>query len=207
MKKAPILFIFDFDGVIVDSLGLYENSVNVCLEAMGQPPIRDREEFLSLFDDNFYEAIARRGVDVREFTKISAAVAPTLSYESVTVFPGLVPVLKKLKAGKRFVIISSNSSRAIRLILQRDGLEHCFDDVLGYEFMFSKREKIVHALREFGTDGERSYYIGDTSGDIKEARSAGVKTIGVTWGWHPRERLEKAGPDYLIDAPEELLKL
>jgi phosphoglycolate phosphatase len=207
MKKAPILFIFDFDGVIVDSLGLYEKSVHLCLEAVGQPPIRDREEFLSLFDDNFYEAIARRGVDVREFTKVSAAVVPTLSYDGVTVFPGLVPVLQKLRAGKRFVIVSSNSSRAIRLILERNGLEHCFDDILGYEFMFSKREKIVHTLREFGTDGDQSYYIGDTKGDIKEARSAGVRTIGVTWGWHPRERLEEARPDFLIDAPEELLGL
>lgn len=206
MKKAPILFIFDFDGVIVDSLGLYEKSVNQCLEAMGQPPTRGRDEFLSFFDDNFYEAIARRGVDVREFTRISTTIIPTLRYDGVTVFPGLVPVLKKLKRGKRFVIVSSNSARAIRLILEREGLEKCFDDILGFEFMLSKREKISHALRAFGTDGERSYYIGDTSGDIREAKSAGVRTIGVTWGWHPRERLEEAGPDYLIDAPEELLR-
>jgi phosphoglycolate phosphatase len=200
------LFIFDFDGVIVDSLGLYEKSVNVCLETMGQPPIRDRREFLTLFDDNFYEAIARRGVDVHEFTKVSAAIAPTLKYDSITPFPELIPVLKKLRRGKRFVIVSSNSSHAIRLILKKYSLDRCFDDILGYEFMFSKREKIFHAMKEFGIDQERSYYIGDTKGDIKEARSAGVKTIGVTWGWHPRERLAEAGPDFLIDSPAELLK-
>ncbi|HOD34840.1 MAG TPA: HAD family hydrolase [Syntrophales bacterium] len=200
------LFIFDFDGVIVDSLGLYEKSVNVCLETMGLSPIGSREEFLSLFDDNFYEAIARRGVDVRAFTKVAASVAPTLDYDSVRPFPELIPVLKKLRKGKRFVIISSNSARAIRLILKRHGLERCFDDILGYEFMLGKSEKILHAMKAFGTERERSYYIGDTKGDIKEARSAGVKTIGVTWGWHPRERLAEAGPDYLIDSPEELLE-
>jgi phosphoglycolate phosphatase len=199
------LFIFDFDGVIVESIGLYEKSVNTCLETMGQPPTRDRRDFLSLFDDNFYEAIARRGVDVGEFTKVAASIAPTLDYDSIRPFSELIPVLKKLRKEKRFVIVSSNSSHAIRLILKKFSLDRCFDDVLGYEFMLSKREKIFHAMKEFGTDRERSYYIGDTKGDIKEARSAGVKTIGVTWGWHPRERLAEAGPDYLIDSPEELL--
>ena len=200
------LFIFDFDGVIVDSLSLYEKSVNVCLETIKLSPIGSREEFLSLFDDNFYEAIARRGVDVRAFTKVATSIAPTLDYDSVRPFPELIPVLKKLRKGKRFVIISSNSARAIRLILKRHGLERCFDDILGYEFMLGKSEKILHAMKAFGTERERSYYIGDTKVDIKEARSAGVKTIGVTWGWHPRERLAEAGPDYLIDSPEELLE-
>jgi phosphoglycolate phosphatase-like HAD superfamily hydrolase len=27
----------------------------------------------------------------------------------------------------------------------------------------------------------------------------------VTWGWHSRERLTAARPDYLVDKPEDLL--
>ncbi|HEX7504171.1 MAG TPA: hypothetical protein VF336_02790, partial [Syntrophales bacterium] len=63
MKK---LFLFDFDGVLVDSLSLYEKSVNICLERIGKPLIASREEFLDLFEENFYSAIATRGVDVGE---------------------------------------------------------------------------------------------------------------------------------------------
>jgi hypothetical protein len=29
----------------------------------------------------------------------------------------------------------------------------------------------------------------------------------VTWGWHPRERLERAKPDSIIEKPEDLLHL
>lgn len=43
-------------------------------------------------------------------------------------------------------------------------------------------------------------------GDVREAREAGVRTVAVTWGWHPRERLERACPDVLIDKPEDLLR-
>jgi len=42
---------------------------------------------------------------------------------------------------------------------------------------------------------------------MKEGRQAGVKTVAVTWGWHSREKLAATGPDYLLDRPEELLKL
>jgi phosphoglycolate phosphatase len=47
----------------------------------------------------------------------------------------------------------------------------------------------------------------DTAGDVREAREAGVKTVAVTWGWHPRSRLERALPDVIIDDPNKLLGL
>jgi len=34
-----------------------------------------------------------------------------------------------------------------------------------------------------------------------------VKTAAVTWGWHPRERLERARPDAMIEKPADLLVL
>jgi phosphoglycolate phosphatase len=56
------LFLFDFDGVLVDSLDIYEQSVRLCLEKIGTPIIRDRDDYLALFDHNFYEAMAAKGV-------------------------------------------------------------------------------------------------------------------------------------------------
>ena len=51
------------------------------------------------------------------------------------------------------------------------------------------------------------YYIGDTSGDIKEGQKAGVTTVAVTWGFHEKENLEKENPDHIVDTPIELVKL
>ena len=39
------------------------------------------------------------------------------------------------------------------------------------------------------------------------ARRAGVTGIGVTWGFRSRDVLEKAGADYMVDTPQELLKI
>ena len=201
------LFLFDFDGVLVDSLGLYEKSVNVCLERIGKPRIASREEFLDLFEENFYGAIAKRGVDVDEFMLAFKAVTPTLDYSLARPFSDLIPVLAELKKRHGLVIISSNSSFAIRLMLAKFGFDPYFDDVLGADFNFSKIEKILYAKGHYGTNGGHTFYVCDTAGDVREAREAGVKTVAVTWGWHPRKRLQRARPDAMIETPEDLLAL
>lgn len=207
MTRYKKLFLFDFDGVIVDSLELYEQAVNFCLKKVGSEPLRDREEFLSLFEYNFYDAMIRRNIDLKAFTSASAEIAPSLDYGKVKPNKGLPPILDSLrkKNGNGLFIISSNSKFAIKIMLAIFGIDHLFKKVLGYEFKFSKEEKILHAVEEFGTTPDNAYYICDTSGDVREAKNAGVKTVAVTWGWHARERLAEAGPDYLIDTPEELL--
>ena len=101
-------------------------------------------------------------------------------------------------------IISSNSSQTIRKILARSQYNGCFQDILGSEFHLSKKTKIDHAVATYRISRDNTYYVGDTSGDIKEGKAAGVRTIAVTWGWHSREMLAAAKPDFLIDDPEEL---
>jgi phosphoglycolate phosphatase len=201
------LMLFDFDGVLVDSLSLYEKSVNLCLERIGQRPIETLEEFLDLFEENFFSAIARRGVDVAQFMAASKEVTPTLDYGVVKPVANFIPVLDELKKHSALVIISSNSSFAIRLMLMKYGFAPYFDDILGADFAFSKIEKIRHAMDRYSTNGNHSLYVCDTAGDVREAREAGVRTVAVTWGWHPRERLERARPDVIVDNPGELLDL
>jgi len=71
----------------------------------------------------------------------------------------------------------------------------------------AKKEKILYAAKKYNVVLQDIYYIGDTTGDIKEGKQAGVKTVGVTWGWHSKEKMAAAEPDYLFDNPQELLKL
>jgi len=206
-KVMQKLFLFDFDGVIVDSLEVYERRVKLCLEKIGKPVVRSRADFLALFEDNFYDGIVKKGIDVLEFMKASKALPIQDDYEQMLPFPPMLPVLEKLEKNNILVIISSNVSRVIHAVLSQHNFNGCFREVLGADAGFSKKEKILHAMNVFQMEKDRTYYIGDTSGDIKEARRGGVKTVAVTWGWHTREMFEKVNPEYLIETPDALLSI
>jgi phosphoglycolate phosphatase len=201
------LLIFDFDGVVVDSLDVYEGTVRSCLEKIGQPLIKTRADFLALYEDNFYASLVKRGVNLDAFMAAAVDILARVNYGEMKPYPDLIPVLAKLQAGNILVIVSSSDSDDIHLILHLQKLQDYFRDVFGSDVHFSKQEKILQALTKYAVDKRDACYIGDTTGDIKEAQAAGIKTIAVTWGWHTREMLAAAGPDYLIDRPEELLTL
>ena len=200
-------FLFDFDGVIVDSLDVYEKTVTDCLDVIGQPLARGREEFLELFDGNFYESLVEKGVDLDKFMNASVEILAKINYVDMRPFPAVGPVLRELKKNHPMVVISSNDTPTIQEALDLYGLDGIFDDVLGSDFMLSKKDKILYIIDKYHVEKHDIYYIGDTTGDIKEGREAGVKTVGVTWGWHTKDKMLAAAPDYLFDKPEDLLKL
>jgi phosphoglycolate phosphatase len=205
--KDRKLFLFDFDGVLADSLDLYAEAVARCLERIGTPIVKTREDYLALFEGNFYESMAARGVDLAAFAQAAMEIMPGIDYDAMRPFDGLIPVLYALQKDHLLAVISSNGSRTIHRMLERFGFDPYFKEILGSDFLFSKKEKIDHALAKYGIPLERTFYIGDTTGDIVEARAAGIRTVAVTWGWHSRERLAAAHPDFLVDRPEDLLRM
>lgn len=203
--KDRNLFLFDFDGVLADSLDLYAEAVTLCLERIGTPIVKSKKDYLALFEGNFYESMAAKGVDLIAFAGAAQAILPGIDYDAMKPFPGLIPVLDALQKDHLLAVISSNGSRTIRRMLERFGFAPYFRQILGSDFLFSKKDKIDHALSIYGIDRERTFYIGDTTGDIAEARAAGIRTVAVTWGWHSRGKLVAARPDFIVDTPEGLL--
>ena len=49
--------------------------------------------------------------------------------------------------------------------------------------------------------------IGDTTFDMSMARAAGVRAIGVSWGYHPVDDLRRAGAEVIVDTFAELEQL
>jgi phosphoglycolate phosphatase len=201
------LFLFDCDGVLVDSLAVFEGTVRECLAVIGQPIIRSHEDFLDLFDDNFYTAIVQKGVHLDAFMQAAGPILARVNYAGMRAIDGLLPVIAAMHRLHPLVIISSGGEKTIRGQLAHFGFNGIFETILGSDFMLSKIDKINHAVSAFQVDKDRTYYIGDTTGDIREAKMAGISTVAVTWGWHSRERLAKLQPDYLIDNPSELLSI
>jgi len=57
------------------------------------------------------------------------------------------------------------------------------------------------------SNADKAIYVGDSEVDVKTAKNSGILCVGVTWGFRDREILETKGADYIIDRPQELLKI
>jgi len=201
------LLLFDFDGVLVESLDIYEKAVSLSLAKMNKPLTRGREDFLELFDGNFYESLTKRGVDLKEFMEVSSGLLEQVDYTEMQPVTAIIDVVEELQKNNILLVISSNYSQTISAALEQFKFNGYFQEVLGSDFLLSKKDKVLYAIKKYQIDPEDIYYIGDTTGDIQEGRAAGVKTVGVTWGWHSKERMAAAQPDYLVNKPQELLQL
>lgn len=201
------LFLFDFDGVLADTLDVYEKTVTDCLEKIKQPFVRTREEFLELFEDNFYKSLKNKGVDLDVFMKAAEGILAQVKIKDMRPFPDVAPVVEELHKKHCLIVVSSNDYASIKEALDYFNYDDYFRDILGSDFMYSKKEKILYAAEKYQTALTDIYYVGDTTGDIKEGKQAGIKTVGVTWGWHSKEKMASAEPDYLFDKPQELLQL
>ena len=60
-------------------------------------------------------------------------------------------------------------------------------------------------MRETGSEPFETLMVGDTSFDMEMARAAGVRAIGVAWGYHPPDVLAGAGADLVLRDFRELL--
>ena len=58
---------------------------------------------------------------------------------------------------------------------------------------------LINAMNDTGCIAENTVMIGDTSFDIQMALNAKVHPIGVSWGYHPQDELEKAGANTIAE--------
>ena len=198
----PVLM-FDFDGVIADSLDVFfEEFTSTCAE-MGFTKLNSKEAFLQLFETNMIEGLVRAGFSRWRFWRLARKFKPRLFAASQRIRPflGMPILLNTLTTRFPVYIITSNVSEAIEQFLHTQGIGG-IRDVLGADKETSKVKKIKRVLRNHR--GATPFYIGDTKGDMLEAHAAGVRTVAVTWGWHNERLLSEGQPDYIVRSIADL---
>ncbi len=206
MPTTRSLLMFDYDGVVADSLQYFLDAFLQACREHGHTQIHDREGFLRMFDGNMYDGMRAAGMPVEEHDPVLVTMSRLLRARaaSYSVFPGMPEVLATLAREHVLYVVTSNVGDVVRADLARFGIE-AFADVLGSEAGRSKVGKIRALSARH--PGLPAFYIGDTVGDIREGREAGVTTVAVCWGWHGRERLAPAGPHHTADSPEQLVQV
>jgi phosphoglycolate phosphatase len=203
------LILFDFDGVLADTLGdLLQFGQEACNE-LGVNHIATTEDLDSLEIMSF--ATYGRQLEVPEnlvdefVRRCLAKFAEKKSPPAI--FAGLDEVVRKLSASHVVGVITGNSSQNVKAFLVENKLDGCVRVILGVDSPGSKTEKILLAQNQLTAKGEAVFMVGDAASDIHAAKKASIKSIAVSWGHQSAETLIRAEPDFLVHSPNELMEV
>jgi phosphoglycolate phosphatase len=197
MKKNKIIF-FDFDGVIVNSCQMSFEINKEVFEDM------DYSEIQNWGEGNVYNSKLRENSTEEHisyyFEQYNQRVVEIMPIE------GMEEVFKKLiLMGYKLVIVSSADEEAIENFLKKYSLDKYFVEILARRAHTSKVEKFKMAFEKYKIKAKETLLVTDSVGDIKEAHEVKMKAIGVIWGLHEKERLEKNGADFIAEKPEDII--
>lgn len=203
MEKKYILF--DFDGVIADSFNLAFELNKILYPNLTEELFRKTLEGHS--NDFRKIMLTHPGMEenVADFDFFKEYALRMQS--EIEIVPGIKETLQRLKKRYCLIIISSTLTAPIKEFLKKNGLGDIFLDIFGLDIHKSKIEKFKIVLEKYAILPSNCLCITDTLGDILEASSLDIKSIGVTWGFHTPKTLLKGKPFRVVQKPREILEI
>jgi len=198
--------IFDWDGVIADSLDqIHDVYQRTCRHFDGTLPVTTVEEFRGWYKARWEQNFLEMGFSEKQLPMVLEHARSLVSYGEVRLFPEVVDFIQNLAPVYRLGIASTTDTVHIRGRLEQAGLLHLFPVVVGGEEGGSdKIKRYGDALHLMEVDASRSVAVGDTALDIRCARHWGMQTVGVTYGWNVEVLVKAATPDRLVHHPREV---
>ncbi|MDX1765092.1 MAG: HAD hydrolase-like protein [bacterium] len=212
MKEIDLL-IFDLDGTLIDSTQDIVNAVNHTLGALGEPPLT--EEMISQYVGVGVLRLLRKCILQEHLDRADEAVSIFRRYykshlvDHTTLYPGIREVLDHF-SGKKKAVLTNKTETFVRPILKGLGIKREISYAIGANskgIPNPAKAPVEKILKRFRSTPERTVIVGDSPVDVQTGRLAEILTCGVTWGFHTREELTRAGPDYMIDHATELMGL
>jgi len=193
------LILFDMDGTLIDSQGHIIGSMNLAFEREGLlAPSRDA--VLSIVGLSLPQAMFRLypEADLDQRARLvegykTAFVELRQAGVDAPLYPGAMACLEGLHELDHVVmgVATGKTRRGVEATFDRHDLRPFFVTSQVADDHPSKPHPSMGlaALMESGADG--GVMIGDTTYDMEMGKAAGLKTIGVTWGYHPVDHLQK----------------
>ena len=190
--------IWDFNGTIFDDMMAGIVSVNKMLRERGLSEIPSVEYYREIFDFPIVEYYRGLGFDFeREPYEVLAPIWVDLYNENAKdakLCPSVAETMEALrKKGIRQVIISACEINMLEYYLEKLGVRHYLDEVIGLDNIHAG-SKIERGLEWRARNAEEvAIMIGDTVHDADTARALGADCVLYAGGHQSRHRLSACG--------------
>lgn len=201
------LVVFDFDGVIADTLERIVYHANIVSKKYGVFEKITSDVIKNMSPMEFETIGIEIGLSQNESIEFSKDMVQAFSVDKavIPIFQDIEYVLRKLEKKYVLVIISGNSSISINRVLNAHKIGGLFSDIFTKEGFGSKKDKLKTVVTKYRCNPSEVYFIGDAESDIQAAEYCRVNSIAVFWGNQNKDILVKSNPKYTVEKPMELL--
>ena len=195
---------FDFDGTLCDTEADIKDAWRAAIRGLGREcprfervyrtgPTLDQVTY-ELFDDATPELVER----IRE---LFGPAYDMSGFPNTRPYPWIPGWLASLRLQGCSLYVATNKRwRPLAALREKLGWQTLFDGWYAFDMYdgerLSKAELLGRAMRERGIGPSDAVMVGDTAGDVKAGRAAGMMTIGCTWGYGNVDELEGADEIY-----------
>ena len=207
--------IFDLDGTLLDTIEDLRDSVNLAMDRFGYARYTSADIKQKIGDG--MKVLIQRCLDeeasealVEEVIQVFLQDYNRRQFDKTAPYDGILDMLRTLNAkGIQVGVISNKQNANTQSIVAHYFKEIAFTFVSGEIQGIDRKPDPTLTLRcvdAMKLASNEVLYVGDTKVDMLTGHNAGLKTVGVTWGFRDRQELIDHSADFLVDHPGELLK-
>ncbi len=208
------LAVFDCDGTLVDGQAMVCDSMEHAF-AMAGLAAPDRNEVRRMVGLSLPVAVRYLAPEVDEATARNVVQYYKSGFRErrldgsleEPLYDGIRELLTKLHAdGWQLAVATGKSDRGLKGCLEMHGLFDLFVSLQTADRHPSKPHPAMleAAMFEAGAQPGETVMIGDTSFDMLMAQQAGVRAVGVAWGYHEPSELLDTGAAAIADHIDQL---
>lgn len=195
------MVIFDFDGVIIDSLKVIEK-----FDQWLYPGLTE-EDWKETNYGNYFQKMQPHEHKRRVVTAQELEAKRQYFYDTkaqANIFPGMRECIVSIPKSVVCLLNTNSKLEGCSTFLTKHALIDQFAFLATKEVSTSKKEKLELSLQKYQALPEDVLFITDTIGDLLEGRAVGIPVIAVTWGIHSKQDFLKYKPYQIVQDSKEL---
>lgn len=187
------LYLFDLDGVIIDSRNNMEITWNFVNKKFKLNT--SFKKYFLLIGRDFQEILKKLKIKNKNFDEIEKTFKnqSIKNFKKYKLYPKVKLILNKLKRKKiKIGIVTSKDCHRTKKILRKFSLK--FDEVRCSDGKLNGKprpDKILSIINKLKIKKKKTVYVGDMMVDKLTARNAGVEYIHALYGYSPKKIIHK----------------